>query len=139
MSRWSTLPIELALLAFLAVFLLYPLVYVIPGSASDEAYQVRLLSLGETSESRAKVVTVLNKLQLGNLHLHLPYTVPTLPSERGAEMLARELQEAGAEVEVERHRQWTTFYFRQVLGFTVARTAGFPYFQLSPKSPFLWE
>src|SRR5437867_2760533 len=33
LMRWRTLPIELFLLAFLAVFLVYPLLYIFPGSA----------------------------------------------------------------------------------------------------------
>src|SRR5262249_7519531 len=48
LMRWRTLPLELLLLAFLAVFLLYPLAYIIPGAASDEDYLVRVTSQGQT-------------------------------------------------------------------------------------------
>ena len=51
--RWRTLPVELFLLAFLGVFLVYPLLYIFPGSASEEVLTVSLTSLGDSPESRA--------------------------------------------------------------------------------------
>src|SRR5207244_9420230 len=69
----------------LAVFLLYPLAYVIPGAASDEDFQVRLLSLGETPEAKAKVLAVLATSDPGPAltprEFRTPYTVQTFRSE----------------------------------------------------------
>ena len=88
--RWRTLPVELLLLAFFAVFLLYPLVYVLPAAASDEDFAVRLLSLGESSEQKARVLTVLAKT--GDLSISRaftpPFTVKALPTSRAADNLA---------------------------------------------------
>ena len=39
--RWGSLPAELLILAFLGVFLIYPLAYIGPGSASQPATPVR--------------------------------------------------------------------------------------------------
>jgi hypothetical protein len=49
--RRRTLPLELLLLAVFTIFLLYPLLNVFPAVASDQEYEVRLLSLGDTSEA----------------------------------------------------------------------------------------
>src|SRR5712691_4302168 len=100
MSRWRALPVELLLLAFLAIFLLYPLVYVIPGSASDVAYEVHLLRLGDTSEQKVQAAAILEQANPGAAltprSVRLPYTVRAFPSARAAEALAKQLQDAGA-------------------------------------------
>jgi iron(III) transport system permease protein len=114
--RWRTLPIELLLLAFLAVFLLYPLGYVVPGAASDEDYTVQVES-GSEANTPAEVYS----------------------QQRYAEEAAARLRQTGAQVEVVRRRHWTLFYFHQAFGFHAASTDGFPYFQVVPNSPFLWE
>jgi iron(III) transport system permease protein len=138
--RQRTLPLELLLLAFFAIFLLYPLFYVLPGAASDQEYEVRLLSLGDTLEANARVATVLAQANLGGpVVLRLPATVRTFPAARGADEFAGRLREAGAGVEVARRRNWTLFYFGQALGFSLERTGNFPFFRVVPNSPFLWE
>ncbi|HEV3257167.1 MAG TPA: iron ABC transporter permease [Gemmataceae bacterium] len=141
--HWRTLPVELLLLAFLAVFLLYPLGYVIPGAASDEDYEVRLLSLGKSAAAQAKVSAVLAQANPGQpseaVALRLPYTVRTFPDSRPADGLRDQLRAAGAEAEVVHHRHWTGFYFREALGFRVEAAARLPYFRLVPNSPFLWD
>jgi iron(III) transport system permease protein len=115
--RWRTLPLELLLLAFLAVFLLYPLAYILPGAASDEDYRVVLTSQGQT------------------------FSYQTFPGSRKneAEQLAQQLRQAGWNAEVERRRHWTGFYFHQTLGLTVESSPDFPFFRLEPVAPFLWE
>lgn len=137
--RRRTLPVELLLLAFLAVFLLYPLAYVIPGAASEEDFAVRLLSLGETPEQKANVVAELMAVSPQSVSMRLPYVVQTFPISFRAEALAAKLQKAGARTEVVRQRHWTAFYFQQALGFELQRTAGFPHFTIAPNNPFLWE
>jgi iron(III) transport system permease protein len=113
--RWRTLPVELLLLAFLAVFLIYPLAYVIPGAASDEDYEVRLTRNGTTTAVRR------------------------LADPREAAALAARLQADGGRAQVVARRNWTAFYFREALGFRVESTAAFPFVQIEPNSPFLWE
>jgi len=51
--RRATLPIELLLLAFLGLFLVYPLVYILPGAASDEELVVESGSTGTSRASSA--------------------------------------------------------------------------------------
>lgn len=141
--RWRVSPIELLLFAFLAVFLLYPLAYVIPGAASDEDFQVRLLGLGETAEAKAKVLAILatsNPLPaLTPREFSTPYTVQTFPAKGGADQFAKKLEDAGGRAAVVSQRHWTLFYFRQALGLHAETTASFPYRRLVPNSPFLWE
>jgi iron(III) transport system permease protein len=110
--RWRTLPIELLLLAFFAVFLLYPLAYVIPGAASDEDYLVRVRGGPSAADQ-------------------------VFAQQRDAEAAAARLRKKGAEVI--RRRHWTAFYFQQALGFHVERADGFPPFRVVPNAPFLWE
>src|SRR5581483_6011844 len=137
--RRRTLPVELLLLAFLAVFLLYPLAYVIPGAASEEDFAVRLLSLGETPEQKANVIAELTAVNPQIVSMRLPYTVQSYPALWRAEALAAKLQKAGARADVVRQRHWTAFYFQQALGFEVQRASGFPYVSIAPNNPFLWE
>src|SRR5262245_8547468 len=78
--RWRTLPVELGLLAFFILFLVYPVAYILPGSATEVIdYQVLLTSLGSTSEEKAKVSAVLLPLQpqLQPVGLTLPMIVQT--------------------------------------------------------------
>lgn len=116
---WRTLPIELLLLGFLGVFLVYPLAYIIPGSASDEELQV----------------------VRSNFSPDAPRVVKSYPAtaQREAEALAARLRAEGMPVEVVRVRNWTGFYFQQALGFTVESAPGFPYFTLAPYSPTTWK
>jgi iron(III) transport system permease protein len=114
--RWRTFPIELLLLPFFAVFLLYPLGYVVPGAASDEDYTVHVLSGGDPNA-----------------------TAQVYAQQRYAEEAATRLRKTGAQVEVVRQRHWTTFYFRQALGFRIEAADRFPYFHVVANSPFLWE
>src|SRR5262249_10348906 len=98
-----TWPIELLLLAFLAVFLVYPLGYIVPGSASDEEYAVRLTALGELPEQKAQVLLVLAKNgldQQARFALRLPHMVRTFPPARksSAEQLADDIRAAGGQV-----------------------------------------
>lgn len=140
--RWRTLPVELLILAFLALFLLYPLAYVIPGAASDEEFQVKLTSLGERPEDKANVLLALLKSapdQQLPPELHPPQTVRTFPTSRAAEQLADSLRQAGGQAEVVRVRNWTAFYFQQALGFALERAATFPYVRVAPNSPMLWS
>jgi iron(III) transport system permease protein len=142
--RWRTLPIELLLLAFFAVFLLYPLAYVIPGAASDEEYDVVLRSLGPGPAEKAQVLGALTKAApdrgLPEL-LHLPATVRTFPAARkkNADDLADQLRQAGGDAEVVHRRNWTGFYFNQALGLTATTSSDFPFVQLRPNSPMLWQ
>jgi iron(III) transport system permease protein len=138
--RWRTLPIELLLLAFLAIFLLYPLAYVIPGAASDTEYEVHLLSFPESAEGKAKVAALLAKAAPSKPQaIQLPFTVQSFTVSRNAEVLAEQLRAAGAGADVVTQRHWTGFYFRQALGFEFARTSSFPFFRVEPNAPFLWE
>jgi iron(III) transport system permease protein len=144
MRRWRTLPLELLLLIFFAIFLIYPLAYVIPGSASDDEYHVRLTSLPEQPEQKSQVSLILFKLGppvSSPVALSLPQTVMTFPGPRknSAEQLADQLRQAGAQAEVLRQRHWTAFYFQQALGFRFQRAESFPFFRLEPNSPALWE
>src|SRR5439155_385067 len=111
--HWRTRILELGLLAFFAVFLLYPLLYVIPGAASDDEYAVRLDSLGNTSEDKLKAAVVLAGLNGEGAapvqSIPLPHEVRTYPTRIGAEALVRKLMDAGASAEVVRRRRWTTF------------------------------
>jgi iron(III) transport system permease protein len=142
--RRRTLPIELLLLTFFAVFLLYPLVYVVPGAASDEDLQVRLTALGEDPEQKAQVLAVLAKAHpepLSPTPFSLPYPVKVFPPARraSADQLADELRKAGGQAEVVRERHWTGFYFQQALGFQTERADSFPFVRIVPNSPTLWE
>jgi iron(III) transport system permease protein len=137
--RWRTLPVELLLLAFLAVFLLYPLAYVMPAAASDEDYEVRLTGLGDTPQEQAQVGLLLSRLKTGRVSIRLPYTVRALPSSRAADALADQFRQAGATTEVVRVRHWTDFYFRESIGFTLEKSPRFPFFRVAPNSPFLWD
>src|SRR5687767_2703005 len=141
--RWRTLPVELLLLAFLGVFLVYPLAYVLPGAASEEAWRVVLTSFGPTKGPRqedvVEAVLQANPDALGRPG-GLPLTVQTFPATGrvNAEQLARRLTEAGGQAEVVRETRWTAFYFQQTLGFRLERTDSFPYIRLEPNAPFLW-
>jgi iron(III) transport system permease protein len=139
--RWRTKPIELLLLAFFVVFLLYPLAYVFPGSASDENYAVRLLSFGQRPQEVLAILLKARPEAPPVEKVSLPLTVETFPParKRNAEELALKLSEAGARADVVRERHWTTFYFQQALGFQIQRRAYFPYFQIVPNAPALWE
>src|SRR5207249_4265975 len=142
--RWRTLPIELFLLGFFAVFLLYPLFYIFPGAVSDEEYEVRLLSLGEQPEAKAQVLVALQQAAPERSlpdALHLPATVRTFPPARktNAQQLAEQLRQAGGEAEVVLQRHWTGFYFQQALGFTVTASSTFPFVRFQPNSPLLWN
>lgn len=141
--RWRTLPIELLLFGFLAVFLLYPLAYILPGSASETDYQVRLLSIGETADERARVTAELAKASstAEPLPIKLPFTVKTFsgPQRASAEALAKQLNTAGGQAEVTAERRWTLFYFRQALGFSLESSSSFPFVTIEPNSPLLWE
>jgi iron(III) transport system permease protein len=136
--------LKLALLVFFAIFLLYPLGYIIPGAASDEEYHVRLHSLGAERSARAQVIVLLTKKGLiggPQAPLHLPSDIQSFPGSRkaSAEQLALELRNAGAEAEVIQERHWTPFYFRQALGFTIVTSGRFPFIEIVPNSPHLWE
>jgi iron(III) transport system permease protein len=141
--RTRTLSIELLLLAFFGVFLIYPLVYVIPGSASDEDYAVRLDGLGATDATRSQVSAELAKMQgrpvENGMPVRLHGIVKAFPEQRDAEMWVDRLRKAGAEATLVRRRNWTDFYFREALGFRVARMDAFPFVRVVPNSPFLWE
>jgi iron(III) transport system permease protein len=138
--RWRTLLVELLLLAFLFVFLVYPLLYIIPGAASDDVWHVRVTSIGDTSEQQARVLFELHKLHPDKrrpVAIALPHTFRTFPQKRSADALAKQLADAGAGVEVVHERQWTAFYFREALGFHIESSSTFPYFTLEPLSPTL--
>lgn len=140
--RWRTLPLELALLLFLLVFLVYPLAYVIPNAASDEVFHVRILDLG-SSAAQANVRAILAKSspdQEGpNLSVGLPFSVRTLPTDTSAKNLVEQLKKVGAQADVVTERRWTAFYFWESLGFSFERSDSLPYFRIQPNSPFLWE
>lgn len=140
--RWGTLPAELLILAFLGIFLVYPLIYVVPGSASEEAWDVVLANMPQEPENLGKVANLINQLNPGSKEPVLikpPQTLRTFPIEAPARALAKPFKDAGAEVRVVRSRVWTDFYFRQALGFAFVRSEGFPYFTIVPNNPFLWE
>ncbi|MBY0526488.1 MAG: iron ABC transporter permease [Gemmataceae bacterium] len=142
-----TLIVELLVLAFLAVFLIYPIAYIIPGAFSDEEFAVRLVSPQSGPKGALEQLVALNKVapeQLpaqGTGAFTLPYTVKVFSGTQraAAERLAKRLNDAGGTAEVVRERQWTLFYFDQALGFTVHSAEGFPYFRLQPHSPTLIE
>lgn len=142
--RWRTLIVELLLFAFLALFLLYPIFYILPGAASDEVFHVRITSLGDTSEKKLQVAAALGQLLPGRPSVQafsLPYTVKSFPGpqKNSADNLAENLRGTGATVELVRERQWTAFYFQQALGFRFEKSSSFPYFALVPNSPTLME
>ncbi|GIW81536.1 MAG: ABC transporter permease [Gemmatales bacterium] len=136
--RLRILWLEWLLLAFLGVFLLYPLVYIVPGSASDVEFVVVISHLGTTPEERASVSAILSETGDATASFKLPLK-RTFATERAARDLAIRLQQAGAQAEVVRHRLWTDFYFKQALGFQIQRVPGFPFFEVLPHNPFLWE
>src|SRR5688500_13497019 len=110
--RRRTLPVELLLLAFLTAFLVYPVAYVIPGSASEEVYDVRLLGMGRSAGDMARVAALLTR-EHGSpevLRINLPHTVGTFPAEGRAKGLAGAIRSAGGEADVVRRRRWTAFY-----------------------------
>src|SRR5437879_7232875 len=142
--RMGAKPIEFVLLAFFGVFLLYPLAYVFPGSASDEEYHVRLLSFGQTPAEKARVLAALTKVRPTSQaveNFSLPLTVRSFPGPRknNADQLAQQLRDAGGNAKVVQERHWTLFYFQQALGFKFAGREHFPYFSITPNSPALWE
>lgn len=140
--RSRATPVEIVLLAVFGLFLVYPIFYVIPGSASEVEFAVRLKSLGGAPEERAAVVAILaqNAPDFGAVvPVQLPYTVRSFPASFKADELAGQLRKAGAEVEIARQRHWTSYYFRQALGFAFEGQSEFPYLTLIPNNPFLWE
>jgi iron(III) transport system permease protein len=138
-----TLPIKLLLLALFTVFLLYPLAYIIPGSASDLGYQVRLVSLGDTPEAKLRVTALLTAADPSRgaspTSVRLPCVVKTFPARQPAEDQAKLLREAGAYAEVIEQRRWTAFYFKQALGGRFVSTETLPFVTFEPNSPLLWE
>ena len=135
--RWRTLPAELLLLAFLGIFLIYPLAYILPNAASDEDFSVVLHSIPESPEAKSRVAVLLAAARAGPIRL--PYSVGSYPNVRMAESAAKNYRDAGCEVTVVSQRRWTSFYFRQALGIHVERAASFPYFTVVPTSPGLWQ
>src|SRR5262249_25769477 len=110
--RWRTLPVELLLLAFFAVFLLYPLAYVLPGAASDEEYDVVLPPRAPDAGARARPRGVLTNAAPDRPPPDLlppPATAPTSPAARkpNADALADQLRRAGADAAVVHRRNWT--------------------------------
>jgi iron(III) transport system permease protein len=142
MGSRALLP-KLVLLTFFLVFLIWPLVYVLPQAFFEWEYQVRLLSLGADAESRARVAAVLARTlpDQGVMQLDLPHVVQSFPGARRvqAEQLAAQIQKAGGQAEVQAHPIFTTFYFQQALGFSLASQPEFPFFRLIPNAPMLWE
>jgi hypothetical protein len=136
------LPLKLALLFFFGVFLIYPLAYVIPNSASDVVFQVRILDLGSTPEDRANALALLLKSipdqQFSEKSFSLPFTLRSFPTEIPAKNLAEQLQKAGARAEVVSKRRWTGVFFQEALGFQLLGSPSFPFFRIQPNSPFLW-
>jgi iron(III) transport system permease protein len=133
--------IQFLLLSFLGVFLVYPLVYIIPGSASEITWDVQLTRFGDSPAQQAAVLAELHKLSQPQdvQAITLPYTVASFPAtqQRAAEELGARLTNAGAGVVVARERHWTSFYFREALGFQFASSDSFPYFALVPVAPTL--
>ena len=119
-----------------------PLAYVIPSSASDDEYEVRLLDLDLAPEQRAQVTLLLIGTDPGAAKgrgLHFPMVVKTFPVKSSADQLAKTFEKEGANVDVVHQRRWTAFYFRQALGFDTECRESFPYFAVVPNNPFLWE
>jgi iron(III) transport system permease protein len=145
MERLRTLPVELLILAFLSVFLVYPLAYVIPGSASDEVFEARLLHLDVPLEKKAAVVQLLNEaapVSTPIRPLRTPYLIREFPDRIQADRLKKRFDDITAPdsvVAVVRERRWTDFYFREALGFQLEGSSGFPFFRIAPNNPFLWE
>lgn len=140
--RWGTLPAELLILLFLGVFLVYPLVYVIPGSASEEAWDVELLEIDSNPDKQVALITLLRELhpEAGDrIAIKTPYLLRRFPTEPRAKELAKKFDEAGARVRVVRQQIWTNFYFREALGFSLEKSSRFPYVGIAPNNPFLWE
>lgn len=142
--RWRTLPVELFFLAFLGLFLVYPIAYILPGSATEVLdYQVELTSMGTAPEEKAKVSALLLPLQpqLQPVSLTLPHVVATygLSEKPKADSLGDQIRKAGGEARTVARTRWTLFYFQQALGFTIERTEGFPGFRVQPNAPFLWD
>jgi iron(III) transport system permease protein len=135
--RWRTVPVELLVLAFLGVFLVYPLAYILPNAASDEDYAVVLRSLPEEPEAKARVAVLLAAHGVGPIRL--PHTVAAFPNVRVADTTAKTYRDAGCKAEVVPQRRWTLFYFRQALGVHLERVEQFPYVSLVPNSPSLWQ
>ncbi|MFL5244839.1 MAG: ABC transporter permease [Gemmataceae bacterium] len=137
------LPLKLALLVFFGLFLIYPLVYIIPNSASDVVFEVRLLDLGSTPQDRANVSALLLQYlpdqQSSEKSLRLPFALRSFPSEIPAKNLVDQFQKAGAQAEVVSKRRWTGVFFQEALGFQLLGSPSFPFFRLQPNSPFLWE
>src|SRR2546423_9020251 len=99
------LPLKLALLVFFGLFLISPLVYIIPNSASDVVFEVHLLDLGSTPQDRANVAALLlqylpGQQQSSEKSLRLPFTLRSFPSEIPAKNLVEQFQKAGAQAEV---------------------------------------
>ena len=92
--RRATLPIELLLLAFLGVFLLYPLAYILPGSASDEELEIVLFNTPANQQLLEKLQHVLG---LRDAPPELPFVFMRFPSSarRDAEMLVVHLRAKG--------------------------------------------
>src|SRR5581483_12273050 len=108
--RWRTLPIEILLLVFLGLFLIYPLVYVIPNSASDSDYRVVLLDFPADAKQRSGLLELLTKSNpsMTDIAMRMPYTVQTFPGARKvqADTLAAQLAKNGAKVQVVQDRHW---------------------------------
>lgn len=140
--RLPTRALEFILLAILGVFLVYPIFYVIPNSASEVEFAVYLESMGDTPTQKLAVADLLGQLnsQSGQVTpVRFPHLVHKVPTVFRADELASQLRKAGAQVSVVRERQWTAYYFTQALGFSLSRQAGFPFVQVTPNNPFLWE
>jgi iron(III) transport system permease protein len=145
--RRATLPIELLLLAFLGLFLLYPLAYILPGAASDEEFHVVLVYPPPTGRLPEKLRQVLGwDDKQPELY---PAVLKTFPAtqRKEAEQFAKKLDSERffgsvifvGEYQVVPVRNWTTFYFKQALGCSVESSSSFPYFTLTPTSPTTWE
>lgn len=140
--RRRTLPLELLLLAFLAVFLIYPLIYVIPGAASEEEFEVRLLHFGEKQQDRKEVRRILkaaNPDEPPIVSIKINHLVRSFPTEKSANDLTDQLIQAGAQAAVVHKRNWTGYYFRESLGFRIQGSSSFPFVSFVPNNPFLWE
>src|SRR5258708_6276504 len=109
--RRRSLPAELLLLAFLGIFLVYPLAYILPNAASDEDFAVVLHALPDGPEGKSRVAALL--AAAGGGPIRLPHTVGTFPNLRAAEAAAKAYRDAGCEVAVVPQRHWTLSYFRQ--------------------------
>jgi iron(III) transport system permease protein len=127
----------LSVLAFLGLFLVYPLAYILPNAASDEDFAVLLRELPQEPEGKARVAVLLAARGAGPIRL--PYAVGSFPNPRVADATAKAYRDAGCTVEVTPQRHWTPFYFQQALGIHFQRADQFPYFSLVPNSPSLWQ